>query len=89
MSTPAGFPEAPPAVPATPLKELDVIVAKLVSRKAAFAALSVPERLVLLDAIIDRLFENQDAWAALESRAKGAWPFSAAPPAGTGSIRPR
>lgn len=76
MSTPAGFPEPPPPVPATPLAELDVVVGRLAARKAAFAALSVPDRLVLLDAVIDRLFEHQDAWAELESRAKGAWPGS-------------
>lgn len=70
------FPSPPDPLPATPIGDLDAALERLTDRKAAFVAMDLDAKLRLLDALIQRLFAEADAWTALEARAKGAWPGS-------------
>ncbi len=70
MASPA-FPEPPPAIPPTPLAEVDRLIDKLYAKKDAWVAVGVGERIRLLERCIDHLLRGAGAWVADACRAKG------------------
>ncbi len=75
MSSPR-FPEPPPAVPATPIPEVDAIVARVASRKAAWVAVDLGRRTALLQRCMDDLLKVSDEWVDAACKAKGIDPSS-------------
>lgn len=76
MSSPR-FPEPPPAVPATPIPQVDAAVARLLGRKDAWVDVDIPRRIALLRACIDGLGAVAADWSAACCKAKGIDPDSA------------
>lgn len=70
------FPEPPPSVPATPLAEVDAIVARLAQKKDAWANLGIPERIALLEKCAVLVQEQARGWAITSCKAKGIDPNS-------------
>ncbi len=68
------FPEPPPAVPATPLDEVDRLVDALAERTEAWVQTDIPERIRLMEAGVDALLETADEWVAAACKAKGITP---------------
>jgi acyl-CoA reductase-like NAD-dependent aldehyde dehydrogenase len=75
MSSPR-FPEPPPSIPATPIADVDALVARVAAQKDAWVKTGIPERKKLLAAIHDALVAEADAWARTLSRVKGTDPDS-------------
>lgn len=65
------FPEPPPAVPPTPLDEIDRKVDRLAANKDAWVKTDLPKRIALLEACIRATTEIAEAWVAEACRAKG------------------
>jgi acyl-CoA reductase-like NAD-dependent aldehyde dehydrogenase len=70
------FPEPPPSIPATPIAELDAVVARLGPNKDKWANLGIPERIALLEKCAPLVQEQAKAWAVSGCRAKGIDPDS-------------
>lgn len=70
------FPEPPPAVPPTPLAEVDAAVARLKAKKDAWVAVPVARRIELLQACVPKLKAAAGRWAEAGARAKGLDPNS-------------
>lgn len=70
MSSPA-FPEPPPAVPPTPIAEVDRAIDDLVAQKDVWTKVGVGTRIRLLEACIRETVAVADAWVADACRAKG------------------
>jgi acyl-CoA reductase-like NAD-dependent aldehyde dehydrogenase len=70
MASPS-FPEPPPAVPATPLAEVDALVARLADRKDAWVKTGIERRLELLRRCVETTVASGPAWVAAACRAKG------------------
>jgi hypothetical protein len=68
------YPPPPPSIDPTPLEECDRIVEKLRAHKDEWAALSIPERIGLLDQLRERLVMVQERWVAKCQQAKGIDP---------------
>ena len=71
MSSPR-FPEPPPAVPPTPIPEIDALVARLVAKKYAWVAVDLPKRVALLRACIDGLLHAAGPWVEAGALATGS-----------------
>lgn len=70
MSSPL-FPEPPPAVPATPLAEVDVLVDRLAARKDAWVKTGLDRRIELLRGCVEASVAGAPAWVDAACRAKG------------------
>jgi len=75
MSSPH-FPEPPPAVPATPIPQVDAAVARLVARADHWVGVDLPRRVALLRACIQTCEAASADWADAACRAKGIDPAS-------------
>lgn len=73
MSSPR-FPEPPPAIPPTPMAEVDRAIEALADRKEAWVGTSVARRIELLEACIDATRAGATAWVAAACSAKGISP---------------
>lgn len=68
------FAAPPPAVPATPLADVDAAIERLHAKKDAWIAVSLPERVRLLERCIDSIVAVSDRWADVGARIKGLAP---------------
>lgn len=73
MASP-NFPAPPAAVPATPLAEVDRIVAKLHAQKDAWIDTSIERRIELLEACVTASVHAGKGWVDAACRAKGLTP---------------
>jgi acyl-CoA reductase-like NAD-dependent aldehyde dehydrogenase len=73
MSSPR-FPEPPPAVPPTPLTDVDRAIDALEKRKDAWANTSVARRIALLEECVVATVDDAEAWVRSACRAKGIQP---------------
>lgn len=73
MSSPR-FPEPPPSVPATPIAEVDKVVARLVARRDAWVEVDLKRRVELLRACITSTQAEAASWVASACKAKGIDP---------------
>lgn len=71
MVSPA-FPEPPPSVPATEFPAVDKLVERLDGQKKAWSALTIPQRLAVLERLRDGVLAEAEGWVAAAARAKGA-----------------
>src|SRR5438552_6058498 len=71
------FPEPPPSIPATPISDVDALLSRLTAQKAAWARLTIPERLRYLQALSDGVLAVADGWVEAACRAKGIPPDAA------------
>ncbi len=65
------FPEPPPAVPATPLDEVDRVVERLAAHKDEWVKKGIPRRIARLEECIAATTRVADAWVEAACRAKG------------------
>ena len=70
MTSPT-FPEPPPAIPPTPIADVDAAVARVASKKDAWLAVSIPRRIEYLRACLRGTAEAAEAWVRDGSRRKG------------------
>ena len=68
------FPENPASLPATPLSDVDALVAKLVAHKGAWVKKTLPERVAVLEALRDGVQREATGWAAAVAQVKGTAP---------------
>jgi acyl-CoA reductase-like NAD-dependent aldehyde dehydrogenase len=68
------FPAPPAAVPPTPLEDVDAAIARLHSKKDAWLAVSVADRVRLLERCIESILAVADRWADIGVRIKGLSP---------------
>jgi acyl-CoA reductase-like NAD-dependent aldehyde dehydrogenase len=68
------FPEPPAAVPPTPIAELDLAVERLHSKKDAWVATSIPERIALLEKCRAGVESAAEGWVRDMCRVKGFSP---------------
>ena len=68
------FPEPPPSMAATPIAEIDAMVADLVAKKDVWVQVPIPERVRLLRRCIDTSFASAEAWVLASCKAKGIDP---------------
>src|SRR5215470_10932853 len=73
MSSPA-FPEPPAAVAATPIPDLDALVARVAAQKDAWPKVGVAERIGLLSKCLDGVLAVSEEWVRDGSRLKGIAP---------------
>ena len=66
----------PPRHPPTPLAEVDAALARLAASKDAWLRVTVPERIALLDALLQGVLGVAEAWADGGARLKGLDPAS-------------
>lgn len=69
-----GFPKPPPAIPATPIADLDAVVNRVRAQRERWARLSIDERLGWLEGVLERSLASSAEWGALCAQAKGFWP---------------
>lgn len=65
------FPEPPPAVPPTPIAEVDKLVERLAAKKDAWVEVGLVRRIELLEACITATMNVAEAWVKEACRAKG------------------
>lgn len=65
------FPEPPPAVPATPIDEVDAAVARLNANAQKWVDTSIPRRIELLESCVKTTLEAAEGWVEAARRAKG------------------
>ena len=65
------FPEPPPAVPATPLADVDRVMDALHANRKRWVETDIPRRIELLEACIVTTLEAAEGWVAAACRAKG------------------
>ena len=70
MSSPA-FPEPPAAVAATPIPEVDALVARVAAKKDAWPKVGIPERIALLSKCLEGVLAVSEEWVRDGSRLKG------------------
>ncbi|MCS6901469.1 MAG: aldehyde dehydrogenase family protein, partial [Myxococcales bacterium] len=70
MSSPC-FPEPPPAIPPTPLNQVDALVERLSSRKDDWIRVSIPRRVGYLRACLAGVLEVAEAWVRDGCKRKG------------------
>lgn len=66
------FVPPPDAMPATPFEEIDAALARLDAKKEAWRAVSVPDRIALLEGCIRSTLAVAEEWAEIGARIKGA-----------------
>jgi len=65
------FPEPPPAVPATPLSEVDSLVERIAAKKDVWVRTGIDRRIELLHQCIETTTASAKAWVDAAARAKG------------------
>ena len=70
------IPEARQNIPATSREAADKAVEALRARKDAWAVMSIAERVMLLDTLMDRTLAEAERWARAGQDAKGISPSS-------------
>src|SRR5262245_27887860 len=68
------FPEPPAAIPPTPISEVDAVVERVASKKAAWTATSIPERISLLELCLAGVQSAAADWVRDMCRVKGFSP---------------
>lgn len=68
------FPAPPPAVPATPLAEVDRAIERLHAKKDAWLGVSLDARVALLERCIEAIASVAERWAETGARIKGLDP---------------
>jgi acyl-CoA reductase-like NAD-dependent aldehyde dehydrogenase len=68
------FLSAPEPMPATTFEDIDAALARLDSKKEAWRAVSIPERITLLEECIRATVAIAEAWADIGARIKGVAP---------------
>jgi acyl-CoA reductase-like NAD-dependent aldehyde dehydrogenase len=68
------FPDAPPAVPPTPLAEVDAALDRLHAKKDAWLAVDLPARIALLERCVTSIASVAERWAEIGARIKGLAP---------------
>lgn len=65
------FPAKPPALPATPLADVDAAIERLHATRNAWLAVGLEERVRLLERCVDAIAAVAERWAAVGARIKG------------------